>query len=57
MVESQVEEQRLAGDRLEVRGELHQIGLLAQKGGVKTEGVQSFGEGLRKERGGEKETF
>lgn len=47
VVERQVEEQRLAGDGLEVRGELDQVGLLAQEGGVETEGVQTLGQRLR----------
>lgn len=50
MVESKVKEQGLAGDWLEVRRELDQIGLLAHKGGVKAEGLQSVAQGLN--RGG-----
>lgn len=46
VVESKVEEQRLAGDRLEVGGELDQIGLLSDEGWVEAEGFQAVAEGL-----------
>lgn len=46
MVEGQVKEERLAGDGLEVRRELHQVGLLAEQGGVQVEGLQAFTKGL-----------
>lgn len=39
MVQGEVEEQRLAGDGLEVGGELDQVGLLSDEGGVQTERV------------------
>lgn len=47
VVESKVEEQGLAGDWLEVRGELDQIGLLPNQSRVKAEGVQAVAQGLR----------
>ena len=51
MVEGKIKEERLAGNWLEVRGELDQIGLLSYKGGVQAEGVQAVTERLRE--GGE----
>lgn len=45
MVESKVKEQGFAGDWLEVRRELDQIGLLSHEGGVKAEGLQAVAEG------------
>lgn len=39
MVERKIEKQRLAGDWLEVRREMHQIGLLSDKGLIEAEGV------------------
>lgn len=47
VVESKVEEQGLARDWLEVRGELDQIGLLPNQSRVKAEGVQAVAQGLR----------
>lgn len=49
MVESKVKEQGFAGDWLEVRRELDQIGLLSHEGGVKAEGLQAVAEGLHEE--------
>lgn len=57
MVESQIEEQRLAGDRLEIGRELDEIGLLSQEGGVKAEGVQAVTEGLREGDGTESDVI
>ena len=48
VVEGQVEEQGLAGDGLEARGEVHQVGLLAHQGRVQPEGLQSVAQRLRK---------
>lgn len=47
VVQGEVEEQRLAGDGLEVRGELDQVGLLSDEGGVQMEGVQVVAQRLR----------
>lgn len=47
MVEGQVEEERLAGDWLEFGREGHQVGLLADQGGVQAEGLQPGAQGLR----------
>lgn len=52
VVEGQVEEQRLAGHWLEVGGEVHQVGLLADQGGVQAEGLQPGAQGLRRQRDG-----
>lgn len=46
MIKSEVKEQRFAGDRLKVRGELDQMGLLSDESGVKAEGLQVVTEGL-----------
>lgn len=46
VVESKVKEQGLAGDWLELRRELDQIGLFSYEGGVETEGLQAVAEGL-----------
>lgn len=46
MVESEVKEQGLAGDWLEVGRELDQIGLLSYEGRVQAEGLQAVAEGL-----------
>lgn len=53
MVEGQVEEQRLARDWLEVRRKRDEIGLLAEEGWVKMEGVQTLRERLRKDKEGQ----
>lgn len=47
VVEGQVEEQRLAGDWLEVGREVHQVGVLAHQGGVQAERFQPGAQGLR----------
>lgn len=47
MVQSQIEEQRLAGDGLELRRERHQTGLFPDQGGVQTEGVQAVAQRLQ----------
>lgn len=52
MVESKVEEKGLAGDWLEVRRELDQIGLLSYEGGVEAEGLQAVAEGLQEGESG-----
>lgn len=57
VVEGQVEEQRLAGDWLEVRREVNQVGLLAHQGGVQAEHFQPGAQGLPSEREeGERDT-
>jgi len=57
VVESQVEEEGLAGNGLEARGEVHQIGLLAQQGRVQPEGLQSVAKRLQTRVRGKKTTF
>lgn len=47
VVESKVKKQGLAGDWLKIRGELNQIRLLSNQGGVKMEGLQVVAEGLQ----------
>lgn len=47
MVQSQIKEQRLAGDWLELRREQHQTGLFSNKGGVHTKGIQAVAERLK----------
>lgn len=47
MVQSQVKEQRLAGDGLELRRERHQTGLFPNEGGVQTKGVQAVAQRLQ----------
>lgn len=44
MVEGQVKEQRLAGDGLESGGEVHEAGLLGDKGRVQAKGLKPFNE-------------
>lgn len=46
MVQSQVKEEGLAGDRLEVWRERHQAGLLSNQGGVQTKRIQAAAERL-----------
>ena len=46
VVEGQVKEQRFAGDGLESRREVHQAGLLGDKGRVQAEGLKPFNQGL-----------
>lgn len=52
MVQGQVEEQRLDGDRLEVWGELDQVGLFTDERLVQTEGVQVVAQRLGEGGGG-----
>lgn len=47
MVQSQVKEERLAGDGLEVGRKGHQAGLLSNQGRVQMERVQAAAERLR----------
>lgn len=47
VVQSQIKEQRLAGDGLELRRERHQAGLLPNEGGVQTKGVQAVAQRLQ----------
>lgn len=48
MVEGEVEEQRLTGDRLELGGELDQTGMLSNQGLVQVEVFQAFTQRLRR---------
>lgn len=54
MVESEVKEQGLAGDWLEVGRELDQVGLLSYEGRVQAEGFQAVAEGLHDRERSEK---
>lgn len=53
VVESKIEEEGLAGDWLEFRRELDQIGVLPDQGGVEAEAVQAVAERLGEGRGSE----
>lgn len=61
MVESQVKEQRLAGDWLEVRREGDQVGMLSDQSRVDAESFQMLTErlcgGAARRRGKEKESL
>lgn len=56
MVEGQVKEQRLAGDRLESWREVHKVGLLGDEGRVQAECLKPFNQRLGvKSKGGTQE--